>query len=232
LSHEAHEGSRWSQRFLRSRQRLHALTLRNEEAAEAVGALGEVGFAESRSASWEDSSKERLMPLIRAHGRAPRDRASVGLGRLVVVGGAHCSAHSRWPGPASSVPRTTLEMETSVDGRAARMQTAPKMKRERPFVASLAISEKASKRAASSTPSSAAKRVADKRDSLPALGASVGLHVTSSLVGVRLHETTLLRRQVCEFVAQPHKCIHALPSSRSTRVASAGYLRIFCWALV
>jgi hypothetical protein len=136
LSHEAHEGRRWSQRFLRSRQRLHALTLRNEEAADAVGAVGDVGFAEAmddsegdwRSASWEESSKERLMPLIRAHGRAPRDRASVGLGRLVVVGCACSSAHSRWAGPASCVPRTTLEMATSVNGQADTMRTVPNAK--------------------------------------------------------------------------------------------------------
>lgn len=81
---------------------MHALTLRNEDAAEAVGAVGDAGFTEAmedsegegRSTSWEDSSNERLRPLIRAHGRTPRDQASVGLRRLVVVGGAR-SAHSR-----------------------------------------------------------------------------------------------------------------------------------------
>ena len=83
LSHDAHEGRRWSQRFLRSRHLLQALTLRNEEAADAgaAGAVGDEGFTEAiddpdgegRSASWEESSKERLRPLIRAHGRAPRE---------------------------------------------------------------------------------------------------------------------------------------------------------------
>jgi hypothetical protein len=76
LSHEAQEGKRWSQRFLRSLQRLQALTLRNELEAEGAGAIGDVAFAvdeesegEGLSPSWEDSSRERLRLLIRAHGR-------------------------------------------------------------------------------------------------------------------------------------------------------------------
>jgi hypothetical protein len=77
LSHAAHEGSRWSHLFLRSRHRLQALTLRNEDAAEAAGVVGDEGFAdamddavgEGRSASRDESSRERLRPLIRAHGR-------------------------------------------------------------------------------------------------------------------------------------------------------------------
>lgn len=93
LSQDAHEGSRWSHLFLRSRQRLHALTLRNDEAADAVvGTAGEDGFTdaiddsdgEGRSASWDESSKERLMPLIRAHGSLS-ELARLVLGRLVVV---------------------------------------------------------------------------------------------------------------------------------------------------
>lgn len=56
---------------------MHALTLRNDDAADAVGTVGEAGLTETmdesegegRSASWEESSKERLRPLIRAHGR-------------------------------------------------------------------------------------------------------------------------------------------------------------------
>jgi hypothetical protein len=57
--------------------------LRNEDAAEVdaeavvAGAVGEDGFTdamddsegEGRSTSWEDSSRERLRLLIRAHGR-------------------------------------------------------------------------------------------------------------------------------------------------------------------
>jgi hypothetical protein len=58
---------------------LQALTLRNDEAAEAAGAVGDAGLTEGvdasegegRSASWDETSKERLMPLIRAHGRVP-----------------------------------------------------------------------------------------------------------------------------------------------------------------
>ena len=57
---------------------MHALTLRKE--LEAEGAAGEAGFAvdadesagEGRSPSREDSSKERLMPVIRAHGKLRR----------------------------------------------------------------------------------------------------------------------------------------------------------------
>lgn len=75
LSHDAHEGRRWSQRFFRSRQRLQALTLRKE--LDADGADGDAGFAvdtdesvgEGLSPSREDSSRERLRPLIRAHGK-------------------------------------------------------------------------------------------------------------------------------------------------------------------
>jgi hypothetical protein len=44
LSQEAHEGRRWSQRFLRSRQRLQALTLRKELDDDEAGAAGEAGF--------------------------------------------------------------------------------------------------------------------------------------------------------------------------------------------
>lgn len=90
LSQDAHEGRRWSQRFLRRRHRLHALTLRKDEAADEDDAdaavvvaltVGDAGLAEAmdeadgegRSASWDESSKERLMPLIRAHGRSSRE---------------------------------------------------------------------------------------------------------------------------------------------------------------
>lgn len=79
LSHAAHEGRRWSQRFLRMRQRLHALTLRKELEADEGAVVGDAGFTvdadesagEGLSASRADSSKERLMPVIRAHGRFP-----------------------------------------------------------------------------------------------------------------------------------------------------------------
>lgn len=56
LSHEAHEGRRWSHLFLRSLQRLHALTLRNELADE--GAAGDAGF----TVDTEESEGEGLSP--------------------------------------------------------------------------------------------------------------------------------------------------------------------------
>jgi hypothetical protein len=84
LSHEAHEGSCWSHRFFRSRQRLQALTLR--KVLEAEGVMGDAGLTvdeeskgEGLSPSWEDSSKERLRLLIRAHGRKPAGFGLVGL---------------------------------------------------------------------------------------------------------------------------------------------------------
>jgi hypothetical protein len=79
LSHDAHEGRRWSHLFFRSLQRLQALTLRKE--LEAEGVIGDAPFTvdeesagEGLSPSWEDSSKERLRPLIRAHGRSLQGR--------------------------------------------------------------------------------------------------------------------------------------------------------------
>jgi len=113
LSQDAHEGRRWSHLFLRSRQRLQALTLRKDEAAEAVaeaeaaGAVGDVGFAdatddaegEGRSASWEESSKERLRLLIRAHGRIARFQARRRLLRCGVVSPQAGARSDRFPAP-------------------------------------------------------------------------------------------------------------------------------------
>ena len=61
LSHEAHDGRRWSQRFLRSRQRLQALTLRNDDDADdellaAAGAAGLAGFCEAAESEGDGSS--------------------------------------------------------------------------------------------------------------------------------------------------------------------------------
>lgn len=56
LSQEAHEGRRWSHRFLRSRQRLQALTLRKE--LDDEGAAGDVGFA----VDTDESEGEALSP--------------------------------------------------------------------------------------------------------------------------------------------------------------------------
>jgi hypothetical protein len=62
LSHEAHDGSRWSQRFLRSRQRLQALTLRNDDADDAdallaaAGVAGLAGFCDVAESDGEGSS--------------------------------------------------------------------------------------------------------------------------------------------------------------------------------
>jgi hypothetical protein len=101
LSQAAHDGSRWSHLFLRSRQRLQALTLRNDEAADVVGAVGEGeggltdaiddAEGEGRSTSRDSSSNGRLMPLIRA-------RAHGNSSQVVVV----CRE------PAAGVARTTL----------------------------------------------------------------------------------------------------------------------------
>jgi hypothetical protein len=76
-----------------------------------VGAVGDAGLTEAvddsegegRSASWDETSKERLMPLIRAHGRVPGET------RLVLwwsSGRAELSQDGR--GPASNLPRTTV----------------------------------------------------------------------------------------------------------------------------
>jgi hypothetical protein len=50
LSQVAHDGSRWSQRFLRSLQRLQALTLRNDEADE-LGVVGDAGLTAAAATS-------------------------------------------------------------------------------------------------------------------------------------------------------------------------------------
>jgi hypothetical protein len=55
LSHEAHEGRRWSHLFFLSLQRLQALTLRKE--LEADGVIGDAGFTVN-----EDSTGEGLSP--------------------------------------------------------------------------------------------------------------------------------------------------------------------------
>ena len=70
---------------------MQALTLRKELEAEGAGAIGDVAFAvdeesegEGLSPSWEDSSRERLRPLIRAHGRKS---AGFGASRALADGG-------------------------------------------------------------------------------------------------------------------------------------------------
>ena len=57
LSQEAHEGRRWSHRFLRRRQRLQALTLRKE--LDDEGAAGEAGFTVD---TVDESEGEGLSP--------------------------------------------------------------------------------------------------------------------------------------------------------------------------
>jgi hypothetical protein len=103
FSQDAHEGRRWSQRFLRRRHLLHALTLRKDEAADAgaAGAVGDDGFTEAiddsegegRSASWDESSRERLRPLIRAHGRVDASAGFEPVSRSFTAGQRKGSPH-------------------------------------------------------------------------------------------------------------------------------------------
>jgi hypothetical protein len=91
LSHDAHEGRRWSHLFFLSLQRLQALTLRKE--LEVEGVIGDAAFTvdeepegEGLSPSREVSSKERLRPLIRAHGKKS---AGFGASRALAAMASH-----------------------------------------------------------------------------------------------------------------------------------------------